>query len=655
MASPIDQLIVEIRAETASLRKGLNDVNKRLGTANKTAKSSMITFSNLSKVFAAIGLAKLGSNVIGTTRTFEDLDATLRAITGSAKAADASFALIRKFTATTTFQLENVTEGFITLFNAGIEPSARNLTAFGNVAAAFNKDITQISRAIFNATTGEMEMLKQFGIKAKQNQDTIDVTFKGTTTTIEKSAEAITEFVRDIGETVFPTALQERAETLSGAISNMQDSFSEFFFAIGEGGLKDVMTELALSTKSMLDSARPLANQVGGALKIAFEKTKEAVALLKENFDKLIVAIAIFTALNVAVKMTQLAIAAVKAAKALRSVGLAVFLLNSRLLKNKAVLALVTAVMLGIGTSSDILGKQFDELAENIINLTGQLGELVGINFENFDDGGKSLESLDTELNKLLGDFKKGESSLDDFNKVLELAEGNIKALELVYEGLGAAVSNGKITQEEATQKLREFLETTGPVGKAMAQIGNEVDGLASSFSDDLTNALMNGENALESFRSFAQNVVQAVISSFMEMLVIQPIVDAILGAFNISSNKGRVGSVGGSSGGGGVPTRNAGGGSVYGNVPTIVGERGPELFVPHTNGNILNNMNTKNAMGGGATTVINQSINFATGVVPTVRAEVTKMLPQIAEVTKGAVQESAMRGGSFRRSLVGG
>ena len=97
MASPIDQLIVEIRAETASLRKGLNDVNKRLGTANKTAKSSMLTFSNLSKVFATIGLAKLGSNVIGTTRTFVDLNATLRAITGSAQAADASFALIRKF------------------------------------------------------------------------------------------------------------------------------------------------------------------------------------------------------------------------------------------------------------------------------------------------------------------------------------------------------------------------------------------------------------------------------------------------------------------------------------------------------------------------------------------------------------------------------
>ena len=64
--------------------------------------------------------------------------------------------------------------------------------------------------------------------------------------------------------------------------------------------------------------------------------------------------------------------------------------------------------------------------------------------------------------------------------------------------------------------------------------------------------------------------------------------------------------------------------------------------------------MNSKNAMGGQPVNIY-QNVNFSTGIVPTVRAEVMSMLPQIAEVTKGAVQESAMRGGSFRRSLIGG
>ena len=84
-----------------------------------------------------------------------------------------------------------------------------------------------------------------------------------------------------------------------------------------------------------------------------------------------------------------------------------------------------------------------------------------------------------------------------------------------------------------------------------------------------------------------------------------------------------------------------------------MVGERGPEIFVPNTGGTIMNNMNSKNAMGG-QPIIVNQSVNFATGVVPTVRAEVQKMLPQISDVTKGAVLEAAVRGGSFRKGLQG-
>ena len=89
--------------------------------------------------------------------------------------------------------------------------------------------------------------------------------------------------------------------------------------------------------------------------------------------------------------------------------------------------------------------------------------------------------------------------------------------------------------------------------------------------------------------------------------------------------------------------------------MPTLVGERGAELFIPDSSGRLMNSMNTKDMMGGGSPIIVNQSINFATGVVPTVRAEVTKMMPDIAEVTKGAVAEAAMRGGSYRRMLQGG
>ena len=100
----------------------------------------------------------------------------------------------------------------------------------------------------------------------------------------------------------------------------------------------------------------------------------------------------------------------------------------------------------------------------------------------------------------------------------------------------------------------------------------------------------------------------------------------------------------------------NASGGRAHMGMPTLVGERGPEIFVPQSQGTIMNGMLTNKAMGGGGPPIIvNQEVNFATGVVPTVRAEVQNMMPQIADVAKGAVLEAAVRGGAYRRGLQGG
>ncbi len=640
MATTVDELLIEIKAETQGLRKGLQGVEDRLKDTNKAAKSSLLTFSNLTKVFAGVGVFQLGKQITSTTRTFEDLQATLKAVTGSNEAAAKSFDFIRKFTGNTTFQLENVTEGFITLVNAGIVPSAERLTAFGNVAAAFNKDITEITKAVFNATTGEMEMLKQFGIKAKQNTDTIDVTFGGATQTIEKTSEAIVDFVTQIGETRFPTALQDRAETLSGAISNMNDSFSEFFFAIGEGGLKDVMTEVALATKDMLDEARPLAAAVGAKLKVAFDGLKIAIQFVVDNMNKLLLISGLFMALGLATTLLRAGIAAAKMARSIGLLKVAMIALNKVSKGNIIMLiGVIAAEQLGL----------LDAAAERVGGVLESLGEKF-TDFMGLDDSEgteESLNSLSKEMEELITKFQEGTADAKSLDAVLKLAEGNIKQLAFVYEGLNAALANGTITLDQANAKLRDFLRSTGPFGTALAEIADQVETLSDGFASDFVNALMEGESAMDSFKNFAKQVVAMVISTFMKLLVIQPIVDAILGAFNLSGTKGSPITPTATA------TGDAGGGTMQANRPRLVGERGPELFIPNVGGTLLNNMNTKGAMGG-QSIVVNQSLNFSTGVVPTVRAEITKMMPQINDATKAAVLEAAARGGAYRRGLLG-
>jgi hypothetical protein len=83
-----------------------------------------------------------------------------------------------------------------------------------------------------------------------------------------------------------------------------------------------------------------------------------------------------------------------------------------------------------------------------------------------------------------------------------------------------------------------------------------------------------------------------------------------------------------------------------------VVGEHGRELFVPQTAGRVLSVAQAQNAVGGGGTVVVNQTINVSTGVQQTVRAEIKQLMPQIAESAKSAVVDAKRRGGSYGRAF---
>ena len=96
------------------------------------------------------------------------------------------------------------------------------------------------------------------------------------------------------------------------------------------------------------------------------------------------------------------------------------------------------------------------------------------------------------------------------------------------------------------------------------------------------------------------------------------------------------------------------GGGAVSNNTPYLVGEKGPELFIPNSSGRVA----PMDKAGFGASTrqqtpiVVEQHINFTTGVQATVRSEVLNLLPQIQNSTIAAVQEARLRGGKFAESF---
>ena len=119
----VDRLLVEIRAETAQLQKDLKKMEGQLSKAEKKGKGLGISLKGVATALAAVGGVQALRSLVATTRQFEDLQATLKALTGSAEGAGIAFEIIKDFTATTTFQLQGVTQGFITFLQAGIIPT----------------------------------------------------------------------------------------------------------------------------------------------------------------------------------------------------------------------------------------------------------------------------------------------------------------------------------------------------------------------------------------------------------------------------------------------------------------------------------------------------------------------------------------------------
>ena len=164
------------------------------------------------------------------------------------------------------------------------------------------------------------------------------------------------------------------------------------------------------------------------------------------------------------------------------------------------------------------------------------------------------------------------------------------------------------------------------------------------SISDSLADMLVEGKLSLNSFADIFKNTMKQIIASYIQTQMIVPFLRGI--GVPVTVDMGRV-AFDKTMANSGL----AGGGSI--STPRVVGERGAELFIPHSAGVIKNNMDTKNMLGG-SPVVVNQSINVDAGVAQTVRAEILTMMPMFKEQAMSAVLDARRRGGSFAATFGG-
>lgn len=257
-----DLATIGFRAETSGLVRARNDLDKLADQGERTEKRVSGAMGGIGKAFAAIasaaGVGSLASKLIETERQTGILSSSLKVATGSAQNASEAFGAIQRLATQLPESVDTVSQAFIKLTNMGLDPSEAAIKSYSNTAAAMGKDLNQMIEAVADAATGEFERLKEFGIKAKQQGDQVSFTFRGVTTTVAKEADAITGYLRQIGDVTFAGAATERMKTLDGAISNLGDTWDGLFRTINSAGVGDFIADSVRSATGTIQELNDL-------------------------------------------------------------------------------------------------------------------------------------------------------------------------------------------------------------------------------------------------------------------------------------------------------------------------------------------------------------------------------------------------------------
>jgi len=607
MATKVDELIIEIRAETAKLKRGLKDVNNQLDKTSKKSKTAVGGLKMLGGAAVLAAFAKLGSTIARVGGGFEDLQDSLNTVFGGMRQGEAAMEKVMEFAQTTPFQIEDATKAFIQLKSAGVEPSMDMMQTFADVSSVAVDQLgtfQALTRMVQRSASGalglmELNMISDRGIDVLGILGEKLKLTKGSIAKFGSTAEGAATIVKALTEGLkeqFGGAMESKMDNLSTKTSNMTIAFKALADDVFKSGLGQFFKDLADSLSISAQAAGKLVRATSG------NQTKSDLGItgtFLEQMQKINSLIAVEDAKIAAIeKRIENTILGDKFKKDKRDeIGDINQGMRRKLSEFRQGLIDESVAKLNKKSVKDLIDKDvidlkatFEKLQQDIIP--------TALKIQN------QIDFLNTKV--------KSDADAQDFlgtnPQELEAITNHLEKLKLEAEDLGETLSD--VLAEAITQ-------------------------ISMSFTKDFVDSLMAGENALDSFKDFSKQIVSTIISTFLQLKVIEPLLNTVFSAFGMPT----------------IPKR-AGGGTVQAGRPVLVGERGAEIFVPNTSGSIMNNADSMGVGGGGL--VVNQSISFSTGIIPTVRAEVSRMLPQIADVTKFAVLEAAQRGGSFRKGLQG-
>ena len=459
---------------------------------------------------------------------------------------------------------------------------------FGTMSTA----ALQLGKALEEPEIG-LSALRRVGVSfTKQQKDQIKVL-----SMTGRQMEAQTLIIKALKEQV-GGAGAGAAGGLAGAYDTLKENINLFF----ERSIKGRQIVSAL-TQKIRDMNKVLERQVHTLTKLP-DSADELNALLDKNTAKVIT---LQDELREAIKNKSKFFDSGDDKKLRASLLFQIQMLNETNEAVKEKLKLKQKEKSIVNQADDIaiasMAKQ-KRLSERAVEDAKATGKQLAINLE--------IRKVEDAIRSKLGDSAEAEEAI---NKILE--------------NRGMIMRDNAIANFEFHEQMQDLKTIAGQVGQSFSKVG-----------DTILDAFLRGTQGALDFKSILRELIIEIQKTIIKTLILDKVSKFITDAITGIGSKGIK-----------EPTmKAASGGTVQAGTPTLVGERGPELFVPGSAGSIRTNADTKGSSGGGVNIV--QNLNFAVGVTNTVRAEVMNMLPAIQQSTITAVADAKQRGGKFSKAF---
>ena len=583
---------------------------------------------NLKNALVGIGAGLVVKSFIDVGKQVESLQIRLKFLFGSVEEGAKAFDVMSKFASKVPFSLEQIQQGagVLAVVSKDANELSKVLEITGNVASVtgldFRTTAEQIQRSL-SAGISSADIFREKGVKSLLGFSA------GAKVSVEQTREALFRVFGKDGE--FANATDDLANTLEGTLSMIGDKFFAFQKTVAEAffvGLKEFGTlDKALADNE--DVIQKVAKAVGKALSDAVIMAGNAVKFLHDNFETI-------KALAIGVVVFKISKSFLALAVSVRKVGLAM-LAMSKISKTT-----VIGILLALGvTIAELTGAtdKFFKMFEKPKSLEDFKGEMEVIiaeleTFKNKSDEafrsfvGSEVTSLIMSLEDMRSKVKENSQEYAVLTHMLEKirdAVFQVPLKEVNADLKGQAEEVGMLTKayESFSKGFMEAVNNQKSGFKQIEDIGKQSFG---KLKTALTDFVITGKLNFADLGKF-------VIRSLIEMLVGEAVkmafaksmamfkADAIKKAF-ISLYEGamktfasipfplNIVAVGGALAfGAGLINKIKGfekGGRPPVGRPSIVGEKGAELFVPDQAGTIVPN----DKLGMGKPVTVNFNIN---------------------------------------------